>query len=625
MAASISIPDTQSDSQETNSTSLVEDTFNISFENICYKVRGFIKEPKVILDGVNGQFSAGELSVLMGQSGAGKSSLLDILAGYTKPTSGRILLNGRVRNEKMFRRRSCYILQEDRIQDTLTVEESLNIAAELKLGNQVSREQKQERIKEIITSLGIVSNRHTRACNLSGGQKKRLAIGLELVTDPAIMFLDEPTSGLDSSTAKQIMYLLHLLARQGRTVVISIHQPSAALLSLVDRLYGIAAGKCAYIGSVRLLRPFLEQFDLVCPLTHDPVDFFIEKSGEKTQNDLVKKLENGKSIQWIENTIEIDSDIVDNIFKNSNSDRICLTSLPPPKEDPTSKILMALKSTYPTTSWKQFSVLTRRACLLLWRNPSNILMITSIHVLMALFVGTLFYDIGWNASYVRDNYNLLYFCLMFIMFTAFSSVSVNFPEQIPIIRREHFNRWYNAGSYYFSTLVSCLPLQTVCTLLFSGITYYMAGQPLEAKRFFIYSLTLLLVSYVALIIGLFNGSILNVKNGVIFGPFFIMPFTIFSGFFLRLCDAPSYIRWLFHLSFLKYGLSGMVISIYGMDREKLPCTDLFCYYTYPRQFLKDNEVEGVEYWTVVLALFIIAFVFILCAYIALKIRLKCKW
>lgn len=115
------------------------------------------------------------------------------------------------------------------------------------------------------------------------------------------------------------------------------------------------------------------------------------------------------------------------------------------------------------------------------------------------------------------------------------------------------------------------------------------------------------------------------QNGVIFGPFFIMPFVVFSGFFLRYSDAPSLLRWIFHISFLKYGLVGLIISIFGLDREKLPCSDIYCHYAHPKQFLKDNELTSEQYSMVVLALFVIAIVVILCAYIMLKIRLKKKW
>lgn len=115
------------------------------------------------------------------------------------------------------------------------------------------------------------------------------------------------------------------------------------------------------------------------------------------------------------------------------------------------------------------------------------------------------------------------------------------------------------------------------------------------------------------------------QNGVIFGPFFIMPFTVFSGFFLRYSDAPFFFRWLFNLSFLKHGLVGLMIAIFGMDRSKLDCNELYCHYTYPSQFLKDNDVASEKYTYVVAYLTGIASFFIVCSYAILRIRMKSKW
>ncbi|KAM3963649.1 ATP-binding cassette subfamily G member 4 [Aphomia sociella] len=609
-----------SESQET--TSSTEYSLNICFVDINYTVKQNIltKGRKCILNNMSGTFNAGELTVIMGQSGAGKSSLMDILAGYTKPTSGNLYVNGQLRNEDNFRRRSCYILQQDMVQNMLTIFESLTIAAELKLGNHVTQEQKKKRVVEIITSLSLVHAQNTRASDLSGGQKKRLAIGLELVSDPPVMFLDEPTSGLDSSISKQIVYLLHLLARQGRTVVITMHQPSATLLRMVDRLYAVVAGRCAYTGSVDSLLPYLKQMDLTCPPYHNPVDFLIEICGEKA-NELVNLSQNGKNDEW-----NITNNETDDSFKvHIKNDEIFLTTLPPPKEDPTNKILLALKSTYSTSYWKQFTTLFRRSALSIWRNPAFTIMITGIHCSMALFVGMLFYNIGGEAKYIRHNFSMLNYCLMFLMFTAFNAVTITFPVQIPIVRREHFNRWYTAGAYFISTLISALPTQTVCTLSYACIVYWLTGQPPELKRFLAFSWTLLMVSYVALCIGLLNGSMFNIKHGVIFGSFLIMPFTIFSGFFLRYSDAPLLFRWIFHISFLKHGLVGLVYAIFGMDRPKLPCSDIYCHYTYPKQFIMDMELGTDNYGFVVGALFAIAIFVFVCSYIILSIRLKRKW
>ena len=132
----------------------------------------------------------------MGPSGAGKTTLLDILGDrINSGISGEILINGTKKNSKIFKKISAYIMQEDRLQEYLSVEESMRVASDLKCH---PSPENCERVKEIIEQLGLIDEKETLTKNLSGGQKKRLAIGLELVNNPPVMFFDEPTSGLGS-------------------------------------------------------------------------------------------------------------------------------------------------------------------------------------------------------------------------------------------------------------------------------------------------------------------------------------------------------------------------------------------------------------------------------------------
>lgn len=264
---------------------------------------------------------------------------------------------------------------------------------------------------------------------LSGGQQKRLSIALELVDNPRVIFFDEPTTGLDSSAASQCLTLLKRLAESGRTTICTIHQPSALLFKKIDHIYAIAEGQCIYQGSSENLVPFLAELNLVCPSTFNPADFLLEISthdyGYQIGN-LNEKIQNG----------------VNQSYRKAPLPKACEQQVVLPAKVETNPISICLKRArftsklqifdpksycndsdlYSTSFLRQTYYLLIRAFLLLSRNPSMSMMRILIHFFVAIGIGAIYFDIGESAKNMMNNFRYVFYSIMFLMFTAFSSL-----------------------------------------------------------------------------------------------------------------------------------------------------------------------------------------------------------
>lgn len=586
---------------------------DIHFTNITCTVKlGFNKGQKQILHGVNGRLRPRQLIAIMGPSGAGKSTLLDVLSGYRiTGVGGAVFINGRGRVMKKFKKMSCYIQQDDRLQGLLTVGENMALAADLKLSTKLDKYEKGEVIEDILTNLGLYEHMHTRGSQLSGGQKKRLSIALELINNPIIMFLDEPTTGLDSSSCTQVVQLCRSLAHQGRTIVCTVHQPSASLFALFDQVYVLAAGQCLYQGTTRNLVPYLDGAGIPCPIYHNPADYIIEvASGEYGEDKiglLSTKAENGRALYWFESSDDIPS--MEELRKQN------------PLSHMREHDQLTGTATEETSQSNQRSVLIKRGFLKAKRDATMTHLRILVNILVGIMLGSLFINAGNEGSRVLENYNLLFAILMHHMMSPMMLTILTFPSEMSILSKEHFNRWYSLGSYYISITIVDLPISIVACALFTVIVYTMSSQPMDVSRFFMFFAISLYTVLVAQSFGLMIGAVFSVVNGTFLGPTLSVPMMMFAGFGVTLRDLPPYLAWGSYVSYLRYGLEGFVGAIYGLERPILDCNADYCHYKHPRQFLAEVSMSPDMFWWDVLALTVFVLVLRVAAFVLLKWKL----
>lgn len=253
----------------------------LQFENVSYSLNG-----KQILTDIQGICHPGEVTAIMGASGAGKTTFLDILARKNKrgQVSGDFYVNGEKVDDSSYRNVVGFVDQEDTMLPTLTVHETILNSALLRLPRYMGRDAKEQRVFEVEKELGIhhirdslIGSEEGNGRGISGGEKRRVGIACELVTSPSILFLDEPTSGLDAFNAFNVIECLVTLAKTyRRTVIFTIHQPRSNIVALFDRLILLAQGKTVYSGPFTQCQPYFDSIGYECPMGFNIADYLVD-------------------------------------------------------------------------------------------------------------------------------------------------------------------------------------------------------------------------------------------------------------------------------------------------------------------------------------------------------------
>uniref|UniRef100_A0A673K4R8 ATP-binding cassette sub-family G member 2-like n=1 Tax=Sinocyclocheilus rhinocerous TaxID=307959 RepID=A0A673K4R8_9TELE len=461
----------------------------VSFHSINYSVKmksGFLCKRKLtqknILIQLNGVMRPG-LNALLGPTGSGKSSFLDVLAARKDPAglSGEVLIDGAPQPPN-FKCLSGYV--DDVVMGTLTVRENLCFSAALRLPKSICQREKDEKVEGLIQELGLSKVADSRVGTqlirgVSGGERKRTSIGMELIFDPPVLFLDEPTTGLDASTANSVLMLLKRMVNSGRTIILSIHQPRYSIYRLFDSLTLLVGGRLVYHGLAQDALDYFSQIGYTCEPHNNPADFFLDViNGESTAVALNKLYDNEELDQeQLSSSLKGIEDRLVEEYKNSSSYKQTKSELERIVQGqdystrPKSRTI-----TYSTSFCHQFNWVLRRTFRNLMLNPQ-----------------TSFAQVSTTILLLGAKRLLLLFFFLFLLLWKSMAASENSK-----MLHEYISGYYRVSVYFLSKILSdILTLRTILAIIFSCVAYWMIGLKASAEAFFIFLFSIILVSYTA--------------------------------------------------------------------------------------------------------------------------------
>lgn len=516
--------------------------------NVKVKKGFFRKETKQILHPMSGYVAPGEFLAVMGPSGSGKTSLLNILAQRVKNSSGELLVNGQPMSKK-FKSISAFVQQDDVLMGNLTVFEALRFAALLRLPTSMSYKEKMEVVNDVMKELGLEKCKNSKigipgvSKGISGGERKRLCICIEMITNPSILFLDEPTSGLDAKTALGVIQTLIRLAKKGITIVCTIHQPRSDIYQLFDRLLLLTEGKVAYFGKANEATAYFKSIGYPCPVEYNPADYLIDLVTLTTVDTAEGKKNKEEDQERINQIVEYANQKIKYEF-------------PPVSDD------LALKNQkirkYSTNWLNECVVVFIRAFINIMRDRMLTFARLFQAVFMGLLVGLIYLQMDRNQESVQDRVGVIFFILVNQVMGAMFPVINVFPAEKSVFLRERGSKMYHVSSYYIGRTMAEVPLYMIAPTLFSVITYFMVGFQMKADKFFIFLFLMLLLTLVAQALGLLVSSAFPTQEiALVLTPIINVLLMLFGGFYINVNNIPVYFIWVYYISFFRYGFEAL--------------------------------------------------------------------
>ncbi|KAL7750097.1 hypothetical protein RI367_004612 [Sorochytrium milnesiophthora] len=579
---------------------------------------------RVILKSVSGVARPGRMLAIMGPSGAGKSSLLDILAHKTKrgTIQGTFMVDGRrvAFPSKSLRTMIGYVDQEDVLLPYLTVRECLMFSVNVRLAESTPAATKAAIVESVMKQLGILEIADSRIGGsgsghrgISGGERRRVSIGIELVTSPAILFLDEPTSGLDSHNAHKLMQTLSLLARdQGKTIICSIHQPRSDVYAMCDDVCVLSKGQVVYFGDRRHAGDEFARRGFVCPTNYNMADYLIDlaimhQNGEVSSvtgqpvvdpsarsslsshhnrhifpdgGGRISPIELGDddtigagSAGHTRTNTPAEGRLHHRRHSASAADSLDMAvdmgaappapgmqSPPLSLEDDRDGDAEYVRG-YNVSFLTQVGVLSGRAHKCLWRNPKLLLGHNVIAILLGVIVGLLYFQSPNTLAGLQNRFGSVFFIEALIGFSSLSALGTFVGERLLFVR-ERGNRCYHPTAFFFvKCLFDIFPLRILPAITLGTIAYFMIGFQPVLVNYLRYIVILVLFSVVTALFCLAMAVyIRDVSLGNLMSSIVMLFAMLLGGILINASKIPVYLRWIQYLSFFRYSTEALTVN-----------------------------------------------------------------
>jgi ABC-type multidrug transport system ATPase subunit/ABC-type multidrug transport system permease subunit len=627
-----------------------EEQIELRWENMNYSVKQKEKVKgkkcqrkktvkKTILNQVSGVAEPGKLVCIIGPSGAGKTTLLNVLAGrVTKKVDGKILVNEKKIHSREFNRMTGFVSQEDVLMGSMTTYEALKFTAQMKLPSTMTSAEKEERVMQLLDNMGLTRVKDnfmgfTGAAarnsgikrGLSGGERKRASIAIELITYPKLLFLDEPTSGLDSYAAKAVMRSLRNLAFMGHTIVATVHQPSADIFKMFDTLIVMAEGAVVYNGPAWKATSYFSSLGYPCPRFKNPADHFMKVLFVPEKTDLNEKgdEENVKQATLKTATPEQVKTLITSWQENQ-------TKYIPMERETTADTSEESKhkpAKYNINIFKQFGLLFKRSWNNAVREPALTRARAAQSIGIGLIAGLLWLQLSYNQLSIRNRVAALFFIIITGAFGGINGPTYLFPNERGVFVREKKTKTYSTGAYFLGKTFADLPLNIILPFLSVTICYWLVGLNPDPVPWIIVCCVLILMTNVAYSLALLMSCAIPDPSLVVkIQPLILLPFMIFSGFFVNKDSIPVYFIWFEYISFVKYAFRAAFVAVFQnltftCDDDEyvyLPDGTQVCPTTTGQQVIDQFALGDSQVWIDCVILIGMIIAYQLAAYIALK-------